>query len=565
MSGLAVQSRIGRYEIVRRLSTSMSEVYLAIDTVEDRKVALKLIPINGDSAGQLILEAERRGAAIQQELHELDPRVIEIYEFGDADGYFFVAMQYVEGRNLAEVLGSENAIDPYRAATIALEICEQLTRFHTWQTAVVHGDIKPSNIHLGHNDTVRLLDFGIAKRLRPDCASTLHHFGSPGYCAPERLARSEVDQQSDLWAVGATLYEMLAGTPPYQAENTRKLEELIRAGRPPRALAASCPKSLRAIVMKALAPDPRRRYGSAQEFQADLQAFLEHRPVMAEMERRAGWNPNATIEAARACFRKATKTLRKARRSLHAGSAVAWFATGMTIWFAGNFAWKALQAARSTPAAASSADLMLPMLYVKAADQVFDDYRTSADPSLDDFDWQKAEVCLARAVDLGSNNAPTQGKLALAKGYALLERLDGGQYSDAAAKRLRASARELFAGAALEMPGDPAPHLALARLYVYSGPNRSPDVDEAMSEFAQARNRGAVLGRREIEQEGDAYRLRALDEFENFEWDAAERDAQAARRQYEGIPGFDQVNAHLRELASIRRPVKKLRRTVRWR
>jgi eukaryotic-like serine/threonine-protein kinase len=565
MSGLTAPSRIGRYELVRRLSTSMSEVYLAMDTVENRKVALKLIPIDGDSAGRLILEAERRGATIQQELRELDPRVIEIYEFGDADGYFFVAMQYVDGRNLAEVLSSESAIDPYRAASIALEICEQLAKFHTWQTAVVHGDIKPSNIHLGHNDTVRLLDFGIAKRLRPDCASTLHNFGSPGYCAPERLARSEVDQQSDLWALGATLYEMLAGTPPYQAENTSKLEGLIRTGRPPRALAASCPKGLRAIVMKALAPDPRRRYGSAQEFQADLQAFLEHRPVLAEMERRAGWNPNATIEAARAYFRKATKTLRKARRSLRAGSAVAWFATGMTIWFAGNFAWKAFEATRSTPAAASSPDLMLPMLYVKTADQVFDDYSTSTDPSLDDFDWQKAEVCLARAVDLGSKDAGTRGKLALAKGYALLERLNGGQYSDAAAKRLRSSAQALFAGAALEMARDPAPHLALARLYVYSGPNGSPKVEQAMSEFAMAENSGAVLGRREIEQEGDAYRLRALDEFENFEWDAAERDAQAARHQYELIPGFDQVNAHLRELASIRRPVKKSRRIVRWR
>jgi eukaryotic-like serine/threonine-protein kinase len=563
MRGLASQTRIGRYEIVRRLSTSMTEVYLAIDTAENRKVALKLIPLDGGGAGQLILEAERRGAAIQQELRDLDPRVIEIYEFGEAGGYFFVAMQYVEGRNLAEVLRAENAIDAWRAATIALEICEQLGKFHTRQTVVVHGDIKPSNIHLGPHDTVRLLDFGIAKRLRPDCASTVHHFGSPGYCSPERLERSEVDPQSDLWAAGATLYEMLAGVPPYQAEDTRKLDELIRAGRPPRALPASCPKSLRAIVTKALAPDPRWRYASAQEFQADLQAFLERRPVSAEIGRRAGWGANATIEAARAYFRKATKTLRRARRRLRTGSAVAWFATGMTLWFAGNFAWRVLEAARSTPAAASTQDLMLPMLYVKTAGQILDDYRASADPSLDDFDWQKAEVCLARAAELGAKDGATQGKLDLAKGYGILERLDDGQYSDSAAKKLRANARELFASAALQMPGDPAPHLALARLYIYSGP--SPNVDQAMSEFRMAANLGGALGRREIEQEGDAYRLRALDEFENFQWDAAERDAQAARREYEGIPGFDQVNAHMRELASIRRPVKKARRIVRWR
>lgn len=556
-------SRIGPYEIVRRLSSSMTDVYLAIDTVEKRKVALKLIPPHGDADSQLILEAERRGAAIQQELRALDPRVIEVYASGEADGYFFVAMQYVEGRNLAEVLASESTIDPDRAATIALEVCEQLVKFHSWQTAVVHGDIKPSNIHLGHNETVRLLDFGIAKVLQPDRAATLHHFGSPGYCSPERLAHSEVDQQSDLWAVGATLYEMLAGVPPYQAESTQKLEDLIRSGRPPRSLPASCPKSLRAIVTKALAPDPRRRYGSAREFQADLQAFLEHRAPVAELERRSSWSPNATIEAARAYLRKATRTLRRARRSVRAGTAVAWFTIGMGLWVGGSYAWQWLQASHVSSVAAGPPDLMLPMLYVKAADQVLDEYRRSADPSLNDFDWQKAEVCLSRAVELGSGDANTRGKLALAEGYAVLERLGGAQYTDAAAARLREHARERFASAANLMPGDPAPHLALARLYVYS----RPIVEQAMSEFETAARLGAVLGRREIEQKGDAYRLRALNEFGNLEWDAAERDAQQARRQYLSIPGFDQADAHLREVNSIHRPppTKKPRKAIRWR
>ena len=117
------------------------------------EVPLKLIQSGGDAASRLILEAERRGAAIQKELHHLDPRMVEIYEYGDLDGYFFVAMQYVEGRSLAEVLSSEQVIDPYRAAVISLEICEQLVKIHSCQVAVVHGDIKPSNIHLGPRDT----------------------------------------------------------------------------------------------------------------------------------------------------------------------------------------------------------------------------------------------------------------------------------------------------------------------------------------------------------------------------------------------------------------------------
>ncbi len=248
-------------------------------------MALKLIPEGDDQARRLIVEAERRGAAIQKELHHLDPRVVAIYDYGDLDGYFFVAMQFVEGRTVAEVLATDHIMDPARAAVIALEICEQLAKFHTWESAVVHGDIKPSNISLGPSDTVRLLDFGIAKTLRADCNATVHQFGSPSYCSPERLTRNEVDPHSDLWAVGATLYEMLSGVPPYQAEDTRKLEGLIRSKRPPRALPAACPAGLRAIVVKALAPEARQRYRSAVEFQADLQLFLERKPTLAEVER----------------------------------------------------------------------------------------------------------------------------------------------------------------------------------------------------------------------------------------------------------------------------------------
>jgi len=220
-------TRFGPYEIIRRLGKSMNDVYLALDTRSNQRAALKLIKSGPDAVSRLVMESERRGAAIQQSLRALDPRVIEVYDFGDLDGYFFVAMQYVEGRNLSEVLARDGRLGPERAARVALEICIQLDKFHTFRpgdgaaAVVVHGDIKPSNIHLGPNETVRLLDFGIAKTLRPDRDSTIHQFGSPSYCSPERLGRSLVDAQADLWAVGATLYEMLAGAPPYQAESSK--------------------------------------------------------------------------------------------------------------------------------------------------------------------------------------------------------------------------------------------------------------------------------------------------------------------------------------------------------
>jgi predicted Ser/Thr protein kinase len=391
--------RVGRYEIVRRIGKSMTDVYLATDIVERRKVALKLVRTAGEGVDRLILEAERRGAAIQKELQGIDPRMVQVYDYGDQDGYFYVAMQYVEGRNLAEVLRAEQRIDPDRAATIALELCEQLGKFHSAQAGVVHGDVKPSNIHLGQHDTVRLLDFGIAKTLRADCDATGHNFGSPGYCSPERLARSEVDQQSDLWAVGATLYEMLGGAPPYQAENTRKLEAVIRSKRPPRALPAAVPRAVRLIVSKSLAPNRAHRYGSARAFEADLQAFLEHRPTAAERERRA----SGTVEAV---LRKATQTIANARRRLQVLSAVGWFSAGMMLWIGGSYGWQVLEARPIIePPNAPAPPRNFSLLYRAEGERVL--HTTPVD-------WARAEVLLERAVQLGNTDAHTLSELALA-------------------------------------------------------------------------------------------------------------------------------------------------------
>jgi hypothetical protein len=545
----------------------MSEVYLAFDVVENRKVALKLVPPGDDQSTRLIVEAERRGAAIQREMHHLDPRMVEIYDFGDLDGYFFVAMQFIEGRTVADILATDHAVDPCRAAVIALEICEQLAKFHSCESAVVHGDIKPSNIHVGPSDTVRLLDFGIAKTLRADGNATGHQFGSPSYCSPERLTRSEVDAQSDLWALGATLYEMLSGVPPYQADDTRKLEGLIRSKRPPRALPGTCPAGLRAIVMKSLAPDARKRYRTAAEFQEDLQLFLERKPTVAEIERRPRWNPTATLEAARDVLRRVTRTARRRQaRGVQVAGAAAYFATGMMLWIAGTMGWQMWQSranAAARPQAKAAPAENLAQGYLASADQVLDGYRNSADPWLYEFDWPKAEICLERAMQLGAGDDRTAAKLALASGYATLDRLSGGHYSENAAALLRLKARDQFKLASIKAPTDAAPHLALARVYVYS----LPDPEKAMAEFAAAEKLGAKLGRREVEQQGDVYRIRAQQE-QARDWQKAMSDADSARGFYRRIAGFDEADRHLRELEQIRGPAARAavkRRPARWR
>lgn len=570
---MTAPTRIGRYEIVRRIGRSMTDVYLAIDTVENRKAALKLVQSGGDSANRMVLEAERRGAAIQREMGALDPRVVEIYDFGDLDGYFFVAMQYVEGRNLAEVLEAEQAIEPNRAAIIALEICEQLAKFHSWQATVVHGDIKPSNIHIGANDTVRLLDFGIAKTLRADRDATAHNFGSPGYCSPERLQRSEVDQQSDLWAVGATLYEMLAGAPPYQAQDTRKLESLIRSKRPPRALPNNVPKPLRWIVSKALAREEARRYSSAVEFMADLKAYLSNRPTVAEMERR-GWHANVPIEAAREALRRATRTVKHARRQWKYIGAFGWFTAGMAIWIGAALSWQTWQrfqsqraaaetathsaekqrtelkqAAMLTPVPLPPAPIDWPARYVAEADKIIAAYSNSSDPALHNFDWRIAQIRLQDAVDQGSAGDQTLGKLALAKGYAALEQLSVGNHTEKQASQLRVEARAAFNEAERLMPHSAYAHLALARIFVYS----FPDLTQARAEFAAAEKLGAKFGSREIEEQADAWRIRAQ-QLRSSNAREAWTAAQQARSLYRQVAGFDKAEEHLKELARIHPP-----------
>ena len=602
-------TRFGPYEIIRRLGKSMNDVYLAQDTRENRRAALKLIKCGPDAVSRLVLEAERRGAAIQQRLRTLDPRMIEIYDYGDRDGYFYVAMQYVEGRSLSEALERDGRMEPYRGARIAMEICGQLEKFHSFQpgdgttTTIVHGDIKPSNIHLGPNETVRLLDFGIAKTLRPDCDFTFHNFGSPSYCSPERLGRSLVDQQADLWAVGVTLYEMVAGAPPYRAENTRKLERLIQSRRPPRALPANCPRALKAIIGKALAPDAERRYTSAAAFCDDLKAFVAGAETVAEQEKRSSWRPNPTLESGRAAERKRNRTVRSRqtlRAALRAAAAVACVLTGMLVFMGTSYVSRYWTASRQLRAnldyahrgladingdwalfktlqrqfgflgGKSPVDRLrgpLRTAYAQAGAQALESYDSSSDSDPRHFDWQRAELCLTRAQELGAGGPDTLGKLALVRGYAEVATIMDSKGIDSGALfKLRQNARDHFAEAARDLPQSPDPHLGLARIYIYS----LPSLDNALAEFQNAARLGYRLGPREIEQQADAYRLRGIDELHDGDTETARQHFNAARSLYGEISGYHWADYYLRQLPDIPPPARQKRtrhkpRPRRWR
>jgi eukaryotic-like serine/threonine-protein kinase len=585
--------RFGQYEILRKLGRSMTDVYLALDSETNRKVALKIIEESRDPATQLAIEAERRGVVLQKQLREIDSRILEVYDYGESNGCFFVALEYVEGKSIAEIIEAEKRLEPARAAFYAREVCSQLDRLHSFSTeidgrkrAVIHGDIKPSNIQIGPDDQVRLLDFGIAKAITFTHNLTHHNLGSPSYCSPERLTKGQVDHYVDLWATGVTLYEMVAGSPPYQAQTTRKLENLIQSRRQPRALPASCPPTLRAIVYKALAANIERRYTTAAEFEHDLALFLEGKPALAELEKDPPWDSNETLE-------KSPETLPPRRRKLEIGavlgdfdlrkfnfvlsSLAAGFLIGLFLLLPGVRAvrfwsesgplqrpkdyshrsmaevgadwnlYKKLERTSTFLGPISTVRQPFRASLVAAADDVIEHYDNSSDPSIAHFDWQKAQFCLARALELDPSDNNAKGKLALCDGYLSLLR------NPPAAKAAKAS----FEEAASYLRRSPDPHLGLARLYVYSLRN----VGSAVAEFHQAERLGFKLGPREMEQQADGYLARAQFELLQAErarkasrpeearyLSQAHRDFERANALYEPIDGFSKVGPNLQHL-----------------
>src|SRR5205809_4956537 len=164
-------------------------------------------------------------------------------------------MEYLDWRNLSEVI-TGGPIPPERGVRIAIQLCDFLEAAHGFEATVdgrslrslLHGDLKPRNIRVLEGDQIKILDFGIAKALSLSRKVTRNDFGSISYLSPERLESGEIDAYADFWAVGVLLYEMASGVVPFQAPDTRRLEQRIRSRRPPSTLDGGCPVALQAIV-----------------------------------------------------------------------------------------------------------------------------------------------------------------------------------------------------------------------------------------------------------------------------------------------------------------------------
>ncbi len=279
--GLAAGESFGPYEIVRELGRGgMGAVYLARDRNLGREVALKVI-LAGSAAGADDLSRFRREAAAVAALSH--PGIVRLYEYGTVEGRPYLAMEYVKGRSLHQVLDDER-IDPDRALRIVRETALAVEYAH--RNSILHRDLKPANILIDDQGSPHITDFGLARNLAADTRLTQSGevLGTPAYMSPEQADDIlNVDRRADVYSLGAVLYELLTLYPPHRGRTFLELLHRVvnRDPIPPRDIVPLLPRDIETICLKALAREPDRRYASARELADDIDRYRTRRPILA--------------------------------------------------------------------------------------------------------------------------------------------------------------------------------------------------------------------------------------------------------------------------------------------
>ena len=258
-----------RYELGHQIgSGGMATVYLAYDTVLDREVAVKVLA-ERFAADQAFVERFRREASAAAGLNH--PNIVAVYDRGEAEGTYFIVMEYLKGPDLKRVIRDQGPLDPAVAVDNALQILSALSAAHA--AGIIHRDIKPQNVMVGEDGRLHVADFGIA---RADADQQMTEAGSvigtAQYLSPEQAQGEETTAASDTYAVGIVLYEMLTGRVPFDGDRpvTVAMKQINEPPVPPRVFAQGIPPELDAVVMKALSKRPEDRYTSAEDFTAAL-------------------------------------------------------------------------------------------------------------------------------------------------------------------------------------------------------------------------------------------------------------------------------------------------------
>ncbi|HEV3513019.1 MAG TPA: protein kinase [Candidatus Sulfotelmatobacter sp.] len=280
-SGLTPGARFGSYEILQQLGAGgMGEVYRAKDTRLDREVAIKTLPLDRCSHPETLSRFEKEARSASALNH---PNIVTIYEFGHVNGTRYIAMELVEGKTVRALLAS-GAIPFRKSVAIAAQIADGLAKAH--EIGLVHRDLKPENLMVSSDGTVKVLDFGLAKLVKPDRGSsdssttiTEHGtvMGTVGYMSPEQATGEEVDFRSDQFSFGSVLYEMATGSPAFKKKTHAETTAAILRDEPERLAAKTlaAPAPFVWIVERCLAKDPKQRYASTRDLARDLAAVRD--------------------------------------------------------------------------------------------------------------------------------------------------------------------------------------------------------------------------------------------------------------------------------------------------
>ena len=272
----------GDYELLEEIARGgMGVVYKARQVSLNRTVALKMI-----LAGQLASEddVKRFHTEAEAAANLQHGNIVAIHEIGQHDGQHYFAMDYVAGESLAGVV-RESPIAARKAAGYVKAIADAIHYAHGQGT--LHRDLKPSNVLIDSSDAVRITDFGLAKRIEggSELTGTGQVLGTPSYMPPEQAGarRGQVGPKSDIYSIGAILYELLTGRPPFKAETPIDTLMQVLEAQPaaPRLLNPTIPRDLETICLKCLEKPPERRYSTAKELTEDLERFLNQEPIHA--------------------------------------------------------------------------------------------------------------------------------------------------------------------------------------------------------------------------------------------------------------------------------------------